>query len=109
MFRRRHEGASTVRRVVTRATGTSSRSLLWTRTSCRSRSGTESVICARWLPDFAAFPGRKGQFQVPSGIAAAGPPAQRYPAGGQGQFRRIEVDGVQVLLLRRPEVIDSGQ
>ncbi|WP_240690078.1 hypothetical protein [Arthrobacter sp. PAMC25564] len=46
---------------------------------------------------------------MPSGIAAARPPAQRYPAGGQGQFRCIEVDGVQVLLLRRPDVIDSGQ
>ena len=68
----------TVRWVVSRATGSSFRSLVCTRIRSRRASGTASVS----LPSGSRCSCRsstvRGKFQVPPGVVSAGPPSQCY-------------------------------
>ena len=52
---------------------------------------------------------RPRPLEVPPGVVAAGPAAQREPVGGQPQVRGVDVGGLQPALLRRVDPGDAGQ
>jgi hypothetical protein len=49
------------------------------------------------LPHLGAGVGTCGQLEVPSGVGAAGAPAQRDAVRGEVAVRGVEVDGVELL------------
>ncbi|MCB5282513.1 hypothetical protein BJQ89_02274 [Arthrobacter sp. ES1] len=55
-------------------------------------------VVSRRLVHFEPCVLAAGEFEVPSGIVAAGPPAQGYAVRRQGQGRRVEILGLQLLL-----------
>ena len=63
------------------------------------------LIASKRLPYFPPLPRGDREFQVPSGIRTAGPPAQGDPLRGQCQCFGIKIDGVQLFVDGLPDVV----